>query len=265
MHSNQSDYDRALRASVPFAIAELWDIDCVYERSIKLAQGKLLANRYMIAFEASRLTRIQLADALKKLNIDARAQAEIESNLADTNLILIGFEEEATTANYKVYLELKTKRHPVEGRPQLKHLGYKWQIGCETEFRIAKYLWFPNVCRPIQIQQRTSEMLSHPRTAAAIFIDLVLDGIGDTNRSIAYIESTEEGSLRRAFDLNLYELGLSIDRFTQPIQRMSETYSLNPAELQRWFEVVRGKQLGHVSAGIDRFGKDFVTLYYLAM
>lgn len=264
MDNNQAAHDRALRASVPFAIAEAWGIECVYERSIKLARGKLIANRYMIAFEAGLLTRDHIADAFRKLRIDGRAKAEIESNLAHTNLMLLGFEEEARTASYKVYLELKTDRCGVKDHPQLKHLGYKWQIGREADFRRAKYLWFPNLCWPTQIDRPIAEILNDRSTPAAIFVNQVLVDIRDTKRMIAYIESSEEGSPRRAFDLNLYELELSIDRFAQSIQQMCESYSLNRVELQRWIEIVRGKKLGHVSAGIDRFGQDFVTLYYPA-
>lgn len=267
---------RAAQAALPFAIAEQWDVACVYERSFKMSYGKLLANRYLLAFRASDLTPPQCLGIARQLGLQAEATNELGRWLPRARLLLIGFEDEGDAANYKVYLELDTSTdestRPVAGAELhvdavLKHVGFKWTIGAETVLRRAQYLWYPRLTvsairsrlQKTWVAQSPSLRFAQSCLSAAEARELA----GVQEPLVDYIESNEDRSSRQAFDFNLYRLGWKVEFVAPQLRELAEAYAVDLAQFQRWADLAEGGEVGHLSAGLDRYGREFATLYYL--
>ncbi len=97
---------------------------CAYERSAKLARGSLLANRYLLAFEARDISHAHIEFACNKLNMPAAVVASIQKRCTRASKFMIGFEDAGDGVVFKVYLELLRRRADVP----CCHIGWKQSI-----------------------------------------------------------------------------------------------------------------------------------------
>ena len=100
----------------------------------------------------------------------------------------------------------------------------------------------------------------HSLETAKAILDLASARI--PHHDILYLEVSEEDNPRRSFDINVYRAGLQVGELYPILLKAWQHYSI-PAE--RWHDLygrVASKAFGHLSGGIDRGGKDFLTVYY---
>jgi hypothetical protein len=79
---------------------------------------------------------------------------------------------------------------------------------------------------------------------------------------IIYLEVTEEGNFRKSFDINMYRAGLRLSELSHFLTKICRHFSISPDQFYPLYESVKEKVFGHLSGGIDREGKDFLTVYY---
>ena len=84
--------ERARLAVLPFAIMELWDVPCAYERSLKFSRAGLLANRYMIGVSSELINAEQLLLACRQMRMPQLFEGPIRESFDQANLVLLGFE-----------------------------------------------------------------------------------------------------------------------------------------------------------------------------
>ena len=79
---------------------------------------------------------------------------------------------------------------------------------------------------------------------------------------LLYMEVTEEGNPRTSFDLNVYKAGIPVRVCAPILMEACRHYRLPEGEFRALLEKIGRKPLGHLSGGIGRDGKDFLTIYY---
>ena len=77
-----------------------------------------------------------------------------------------------------------------------------------------------------------------------------------------YLEVSEEDNPRRSFDINLYKANLKLHELYPFLSKTSRHYSIPPEEFDPLYDQIRTRLFGHLAGGIDREGKDFLTIYY---
>jgi len=72
----------------------------------------------------------------------------------------------------------------------------------------------------------------------------------------------EENNPRSSFDLNVYSANLRMKEVYPFLVQMCRHYSIPDETFQALYEQVKDMIFGHLAGGIDRKGKDFLTVYF---
>lgn len=245
-----------------------------HERSIKLRQESLLANRFLLTVARDDLG----ADAIDRV-LEACRTLEMPDAFFDAaarhlpaaNLIHFGFEEEREgRAYYKVYFERQEAfvramtSASSNGEPFVLHDAFKWNVVDPSERAVARYTCHPRLPRQAMLQRIADVYAGRAeRTPWHLLCELVTAAARRVpDEQIMYLDVTEDGTQRRSFDVNLYRAGFAVDSVAPFFARLAAHFRLPAADLAETFGPVRGLQLGHVAGGVDRHGRDFVTIYF---
>jgi hypothetical protein len=77
-----------------------------------------------------------------------------------------------------------------------------------------------------------------------------------------YLDVKEENNPRSSFDINVYSANIQMKEVYSFLLGASRRFSIPEERFQSWYEPVKGHILGHLAGGLDRRGKDFITLYF---
>jgi hypothetical protein len=77
-----------------------------------------------------------------------------------------------------------------------------------------------------------------------------------------FLEVTEEKNPRKSLDINVYDAGLRLRELDGILDKACRGFSVPPEGFQKHFERIQDGILGHVGGGVDRTGRDFVTIYF---
>ena len=241
-----------------------------FEKSFKLSAGSLLDDRMILGVRA-RLTDAQsLLRVCREIGMPQAYRAQFEGSLPDANTIGFGFEADAQGGVYKVYLEFwdrlwqRVQREPDNAAPALLFLGFKWEARDSARCALARYTCHPLLS--IQGIQRRLEALYEGR-AESPSLQATRDILDVSARrlqgdSFVYVEAEEEGNPRRSFDLNLYKARLRVDDLQPVLQVLGRRYGVTDDALAQASALARGRPFGHLSGGLGRDGRDFLTVYY---
>jgi hypothetical protein len=250
-------------------VAEL-DKPCGYERSFKISEQSLLANRFMLGVDTKEMTEANLLGICSRLGMPQDHLEEFERNLPDANLALFGFEDCEGSCNYKVYLEYWEKltkelpSKPNKTEPVVLHLGFKWDVLDNTKATIAHYTCYP-LLNIDKILERLSRIYRgyHDRAShdiARAIIELAASRI--RNDSPIYLEAAEDNNPRKSFDVNMYKANLRMCDLYPSLVKAAEHFSIPAEKFDRLNALISKKMFGHLSGGIDKKGRDFLTFYY---
>jgi hypothetical protein len=161
-------------------------------------------------------------------------------------------------------VEKTMKTQPGKFDSFLMHLGFKWDALDNRRQTITRYSWYPFL--PVEpMLGRLSNVLA-PDGSGALFE--IAKGIVETALrvvppyDILYVEVDEENNLRKSFDINMYRAKLPLSELQPWLSQMVRHYAIPPEEFHALYEGVHDKTFGHIAGGIDREGRDFVTVYY---
>lgn len=260
------------RAGVlPFRIVESLGVGCGYERSFKLAAGRILANRYLLGVETRQLTAAQLLTICRRLAMPAPLRDQFQAGLADANLVLLGFEDsEQHGCLYKVYLEywerLRTRLRQglAPGERHLLHQGFKWYIDAPAKQLVSRYECLPGL-GGADIQARIEAIYAALPQAAGLEASrrmLAAARRRRPRRQLLYVEVSETGNARRSFDLNLYPAELRVRQVAALVRQVAAALAVPGDRLERLLAMIPDQRLGHLSAGIARSGDEYLSVYY---
>jgi hypothetical protein len=77
-----------------------------------------------------------------------------------------------------------------------------------------------------------------------------------------YTEVTEENNPRRSFDINMYRANLQMRDLYPLLSRIFRHYRIPDDTFHQLYDRVKKRIFGHLSGGVDREGRDFLTIYH---
>ncbi|HSB82035.1 MAG TPA: DUF3467 domain-containing protein [Candidatus Methylomirabilis sp.] len=261
------------QAGLLFQLVEGLNVGAGLERSVKISEGSLLSNRFLLGLSKRTIgpgADKQILDICTRLRMPRDLLDAFGVGLADANYVHFGFERGERASLYKVYLEFWRKiEESLRNRPEnlgpfLLHLGFKWDTTEAARRATTRYTWHPWLAVE-DILARASGLLDpglHRRTLEILSGILRLASGRIPHQDILYLEVTEEGNPRRSFDINMYRANLRLAELYPLLLQIGGRYSIPFQELQAFYEPIKHKTFGHISGGIDREGKDFLTVYY---
>jgi len=83
-----------------------------------------------------------------------------------------------------------------------------------------------------------------------------------SGNKMLYMEMMEDKSPRKSFDINLYRANLRLEELYPILLDMCGSFSIPSGEFHSVYNPVKSEILGHLAGGIDREGRDFLTIYH---
>jgi hypothetical protein len=242
------------------------------ERSFKIDHKKINENRFLLGFERDRIQSEsfeKIIDICRQLDMPASLLKVLEQKLTDANYIHFGYEASGKSCIYKVYLEfwekIKAEMQKKGGNDKaVLHLGFKWDSSDNKTHALTRYTWHPWISVE-DILMRTKQILEpdeHQATFNAVANMVKLAATKIPHHEFLYLDVTEEGNPRRSFDINMYRANLQMRQLKPLLEDIFYHYGIPENEFFQLFEKVKNKMFGHISGGIDRNGKDFLSIYY---
>ena len=129
---------------------------------------------------------------------------------------------------------------------------------------MARYTAYPLLSVKDILKRLSKIYEGHPdRTSFEIVKGIIsLASSRVPNDLFIYLEVSEEDNPRRSFDINLYKANLYMEELSHFLSKMCRHYSIPSEEFDSLYDQVGDKLFGHLAGGIDREGKDFLTIYY---
>jgi hypothetical protein len=237
------------------------------ERSFKLAPGRLIAGRLLVGMSLSQVDAgapLAIADAL---GLPASGRAQLLRALPQASGMLLATEEQGATVLHKVYLEFwdGVRMRVLDGdrRPQLLHLGIKWDAARAGYFEETRY-----VCQPLlglrDVLRRMAAAYAPERPARTLELARrIVRQAAQRERaaSLVYLEAAEAGNPRRSYDVNLYPSGLLVGDVASELREAAACMAVDLHGFERLLGDVAALPLGHISGGCSRNGDEFLSLY----
>ncbi|HEU5283109.1 MAG TPA: hypothetical protein VFU53_04805, partial [Burkholderiales bacterium] len=121
-----------------------------YERSFRLSEAGLQANRYLLTMNVRDIAadpRARVLDICRRMGMPDAARAEAQARFDSTRCVHFGFEEDGASIVCKLYLERAVATQEAEraralSQPVLRHLAFKWPVAGGAGV-VTRYLWHP--------------------------------------------------------------------------------------------------------------------------
>jgi hypothetical protein len=270
-HSIMQEPDRKAN----FLIQLIQDLGVLYEfeRSIKMSPEKMLGNRFLLIVDKKDMGLApdeKILGICERLNMPEDFLILFEENLSLANPVDFGFEADNGTCIYKVYLDFSLKWKSEAGtevdkrKPYNMFLGFKWDAHNNAKKAVTKYTWHPflsfeDIERKI-LNIFGRDKYSEPFETAKDLLEIAFRRT--TQDRIYYLDVSEEESERRSFDINVYSANLQMKELYPLLLKVCRHYTISTQQFNNFYGLVESKRFGHLSGGIDREGKDFLTIYF---
>ena len=261
------------RARLLLDLAKGLETEFGVERSFKVLEKRLLGNRFLVTMTKDAIgnhTRQKLLDICSQINMPEDFQDVYRENLSFAKYVHFGYEENEKSSIYKAYLEFPANweaeflNKPAGADSFALYLGFKWDTSINTKRALTRYTCYPRI-PPETILERLSNLYegSAQRDSMEIVKGILETALGRIGYGrILYLEVSEDNNPRRSFDINMYRAKLRLEELHPLLLRMCRRFSITEERFRALFDPVRSKRFGHLSGGIDREGKDFLTVYY---
>jgi tryptophan halogenase len=250
-----------------------WGIPHQYERSLRLSEGSLQANRFLLTVNTRDIPGDPAGQTLavcEQFAMPPAMRQAAADNFAMAKCVHFGFEGDPDSIICKLYLEADVTRDDARnaraaGRPVLMHLAFKWDLLRDAAVT-TRYLWHPGL-RTTEIEARLANIYrdgqTESREIARALLRLAVERVAP--ESLQWLEVEEVENERRSFDLNIYNTKLQIKDIYDLLQQIRVHFGIRPGQFQALYDQIKGLALGHLAGGIHRNGKDFFNLYYGAV
>jgi hypothetical protein len=261
------------KASLLFQLMKNFNVEVGLERSFKMSKNTLLGNRFLLGIGKRAIGQdadAKILDISERTGMPENFMESFGEHLSEANYVHFGFEQNRKTSIYKAYLEFyekierEIKKEPNQSGPLLLHLGYKWDASDNAKRTVTRYNWY-RLLSVDAILARFSRILDPHRHGRLLEIAkgiLTLASARVPSDDILYLEVSEENNPRISFDINMYRANLTLEELYPFLLNVCLHYSIPSEEFYTLYDRVKNKTFGHLSGGIDREGKDFLTVYY---
>jgi hypothetical protein len=250
-------------------ISHLKDGGLAYGRedSFKLRSEQLLSGRILIGVDCRQAPATNMLALAARLGMPADCITPLLARSANANRVFFGIEHSAGSTLLKVYLEFwdvvrEQVRLTGTRAPQLLHLGVKWDSARPAEHDVARYDCYP-LLGVRDILRRIALCYADPASPLCALAQALVRQAAQRNRaaSLLYLEVSEEGNPRKSFDINLYKAGMLVDDAQAALAAAAAQLRVPAADLARQLQWLGHCPLGHLSSGIDRHGREFLSVY----
>jgi hypothetical protein len=258
------------RAALLHRLVGALGVPYFHERSLRLSEGALAANRFLISLDGRSSRRTPgpvLLDLCNRLGMPPSALERARTGIDAARSVHFGFEGDGPVI-FKFYLEQAAADAEAaavrQGESVLLHLAFKWDPDDPSRFVTSRYLWFPKLSGE-EIRNRLANVYRDGGDERALRIaqTVLAATSGRINaRDLQYLEVEEEGNPRRSFDLNFYDAGLRIRDLHPQLAQMRELFSIRPGQFQAVYDQIRDRTAGHLAGGIHRDGRNFFNVYH---
>jgi len=141
------------KARLLFQLVGELDVQIGIERSFKIFDQSILANRFLLGFKKDTISgdsSEKILDICERMDMPGNCLEAFRENLSEANIVLFGFEKNETNRLYKAYLEFGgrfeklIKDNPDKPEPFLIHQGFKWDASDNRRCARAEYICFPS-------------------------------------------------------------------------------------------------------------------------
>ena len=254
-----------------FELVRGLNVGCGVERSFKMSEDGLYDDRLILGVRPKLAQPHALLALCRRLGMPQDHLSQFEQHLPQANTVGFGFEASDGGSFTKVYLEFwdalraRLQREPRNIAPALLFLGFKWDGAGSDRAAVARYTCYP-LLSIRGIRQRLDALYQDHHAAASLEATRAIlqaaAGRIERGDSFVYVEASEEGNPRRSFDLNFYKAGLRVADLRNPVEALSRSYAIPAGALERALSAAAPRPFGHLSGGLDRNGRDFLTVYY---
>jgi hypothetical protein len=241
------------------------------ERSVKITPGALADDRCLIsvgrgAFGKNPAERvIEMGQAF---HLPSHFAGELPAALARADVIHFGYEATAGEEIYKIYCEYASQVREAMARhgnePVLVYVAYKWAFADPASRAVTRYTWLP--CRTRSaLEARFQDLvpaLEAPNARRCMFDFVARIAAFADSGELLLMEVEEPGNPRRSCDLNVYDAGLRINDVADLLDAALRDFAVPKIPAQSVFQSAGDRALGHLSAGVGRNGREFVTVYF---
>jgi hypothetical protein len=256
-----------------FQFLEEQKIAPAFERSCEFLESELSENRFLLGFE-KRMIRERsdecLLEICTRLEMPSDFIETLGENLPEASIVGFGFGEDEGICMVKAYLEFGARFfRAIESKarepdPYLSHLGFKWDAEDSTRKAFAKYTCLPNRSCQALLERLSQDF--YGRDGRSPF-DMLKGILELASRKVSqerfhYLDVKEESNPRASFDINVYGANLRLKDVYSFLLGISRHFSIPEERFQNWYEPAKGHILGHIAGGLDRKGRDFITLYF---
>ncbi len=259
------------RATALFRLVKDLGAPVAVERSFKLRAGTILPDRFLLGVQRSVLGPggdERICAICRRLGMPGDFLAEFTRGLSAANIVLFGFECGEGESRYKAYLEFSDRiaaagaACPDRPAPCLVHEGFKWAAG-GTGAK-TRYTCFPALSGE-EMERRMARLLPGAaygpiRETARGFLETA--AVRADCREFLYFEAEEDGNPRLSFDINLYRANLRMEELYPLFMEMLRYFAVPPEPFRGYYEAAREEIFGHLTGGIDRRGRTFLTVYH---
>jgi tryptophan halogenase len=264
------------RAAQLLRMVGAWGVPHQYERSLRLTEGGLQANRFLLTVNASDIpggvsgAAAQALAVCDHFEMPAGLREAAVENFPMARCVHFGFEGSQESIVCKLYLEREVSgqeadRARAANQPVLLHLAFKWDLLRDAAVT-TRYLWYPFLSAG-EIEDRLAHVyrdgLAGSQAIARALLRLAIERA--PAERLQYLEVEEAENARRSFDLNVYNSKLQVKDIHNLLQQMREAFAIRPGQFQALYDQIKGMALGHLAGGVHRNGKDFFNLYYGAV
>ncbi len=256
-HASEQLLQQAAELGLPFG----------QELSFKLLPGRLLDDRLLLGWQVRDFAAERFITWLEQAQgLPAAAAAALHGRASGANTVGLSVEAEADDVLFKAYLEFWD---PIRARllagtlgpePQLLHYGVKWQARGQAHAQ-AEYHVQP-LLTAYEIVQRIRALQTEISLPLATANALVQRGSARApGAPMLYMEAREAGNARHSCDINLYKTGLRLADAAGLLRELGKSLGVPASALEALLHTHTALPLGHVAAGTDRHGQDFLSLY----
>lgn len=245
-----------------------------FERSFKLSQGRLAADRLLLGVAREARTGAagdeDFTAVCRAIGMPSELLQDFRLAARAANHVYFGAERDAQSVTFKAYLEFRNRimrREPDPGgaaKPHELFVGYKWDPADPARRAVSHYRWWPGLA-PAEILRRVQAILDSGAPAGLRDLTVAMTSramAGGAPEALQYVEVREDGNARRSFDINVYKTGQRLLDLRAELKRAQVHFELDEVEFDSLLQRIGSERLGHLAAGIDRQGRGFVTAYY---
>lgn len=236
------------------------------EDSFKLTPGRLLADRFLIGVRAAGVAPQTFVDIAAGIGIPEKLKSMFLEHLPEADVILYGIENGEGGLICKAYLEFwqKVRRDVLGGsrEPALLNLGFKWHARDSSKNVVARYTCYPmlDLAGMLRRVRAIYGARSDPPSCGAALHLVQL--AARSNAAPIYMEVSEDRTVRRSYDINLYKANLTLAEIEPVLREAARRYALAEESFAALYSRLRARTFGHLSGGFARDGSDFLTVYY---